>query len=345
MIENTWTAIVTPFTSDNKVDLEGLNKNLNFQISEGIIGVVAVGTTGESPTLTWEEHNKIIDFSIKTCKNKIGVVAGTGSNSTEEAIENSVNADKLGADGVLLVDCYYNGPSSSELREEYYLQISNKVKTECIPYVIPGRSGTALMPEDLAILANTCSNINAVKDATGDFKGMARVRKLCGDNFSILSGDDDLNCDIITNKDIRGNGVISVVSNIAPKAMTQMVYNARNGNIKKAEEIQSELSPLCSVVTVKAKNKRVLPNGEEVEIIDKYRNPVAIKTIMQVLGMPSGKLRKPLGKMSKSGLDILRDALVTVMENTPYILTPINDYYNIDIKNRISDDNIWNSLL
>lgn len=344
MIKNTWTALLTPFTKDDVIDIEGFKKNIEFQINQGITGVLAVGTSGESPTLSWEEHNKIVETAISVGKGKIGVIAGSGSNSTKEAIVNSKHADELGADGVLLVDCYYNGPSSIELRQEYYEEIASKVKCEVIPYVIPGRSGTALLPEDLAILKEKCPNINSVKDATGNFEEMTRVRELVGDDFSIMSGDDDLNFQIINDSKVRGNGVISVTSNICPKAMSDMVKLALTGNVKEAKILADKLAPLCNVVTVKAKNIRLI-NGKEIEVIDKYRNPLPYKFIMNALGMPSGHARKPLGKMSKSGLDIIRCALKETYDNSPELLTPINDFYGVDVEKRINDDNIWNGLL
>ena len=342
-IENTWTALLTPFTPDDMVDIEGFKKNINFQIEQGITGVLAVGTSGESPTLSWEEHNKVIETATLCAKGKIQVIAGTGSNSTKEAIVNSKHADEFGVDGVLLVDCYYNGPSSSELRDEYYSQIASKIKCEAIPYVIPGRSGTALLPEDLAVLNETCENINTVKDATGNFEEMIAVRELCGDDFSIMSGDDDLNYKIITHPQVKGNGVISVVTNICPGPMSEMVKLARGGELEKSKEIFDKLAPLCNIVTVKAQNERII-NGKKYIATDKYRNPLPYKVIMNALGMPSGAPRKPLGKMTKNGLDIVRNVLKEVYDNSPEILTPINDFYGVDVKMRIDDDNIWNNL-
>ncbi|MBQ0106207.1 MAG: 4-hydroxy-tetrahydrodipicolinate synthase [Armatimonadetes bacterium] len=343
-IEGTWTALITPFTSDDVVDIEGFKKNIEFQIKEGITGVLAVGTSGESPTLSWEEHNKVIETASKTASGKIGVIAGTGSNSTKEAIVNSKQADECGVDGCLLVDCYYNGPSSSELRDEYYAQVADKVSCEVIPYIIPGRSGCQLLPEDLAILSANCKNINAVKDATGNFEEMKRVREVCGKDFSIMSGDDDLNFAIITDPDIKGNGVISVVTNVCPGAMSRMVNLVAEGCEKEAKVLADKLAPLCNIVTVKTKNARIMPNGETVYVTDKYRNPLPYKILMKALGMPSGDARKPLGKMTKSGLDVLRETLKCVIENSPELLLPINDFYGVDVEMRINDDNIWSSL-
>ena len=144
-MKGTWTAIVTPMNPDFSVDWDGLKKNVEFQVSEGIDGVLPVGTTGESPTLDWEEHNQVIENVLAWCKGKCGVLAGTGSNSTEETLENTRVAVNAGAESVLMVDCYYNGPSSQELREEYYAAVAREFpKTTIVPYIIPGRTGTEM---------------------------------------------------------------------------------------------------------------------------------------------------------------------------------------------------------
>ena len=189
-----------------------------------------------------------------------------------------------------------------------------------------------------------CPNIRTVKDATGNIEGLKKKRKLLGSDFSILSGDDDLNYKIITDPEIRGNGVISVTSNICPNAMSQMVKHAFMDE-PKGKEIADKLSPLCNVVTVKAYNERVMPDLSCAVVMDKYRNPLPYKVMMKVLGMPSGNPRKPLGKMSLKGLNVLREALRFTYTNSSEFLTPINDFYGVDVKMRIEDDNIWNSLL
>ena len=344
-IENTWTAVITPFLYNGEVDWEGFNKNIEFQINEGIEGVVAVGTTGESPTLNWEEHNEVIEKTISICKNRAFVLAGTGSNSTKEAIENSKHAAKAGSDAVLLVDCYYNGPSSAELRDEYYSQVAKSIDIECVPYIIPSRTGTSLAAEDLALLHYTCKNVNTVKEATGNFDNMKRIRKLCGEDFSIMSGDDGITCKMVLDNKIKANGAISVISNIAPKAVSAMIKAARWGDIKEAERLDKALSILSDVVVVTVQNPRKTPFEQDIMVSDRYRNPLPIKVIMNVLGMPSGPARKPLGKMSVKGLSVLREALSYVITNNPEILMPINDFYGVDIYERINDDSIWNNLV
>jgi len=343
--QGAWTAIITPMTSDAGVDWEGLEKNLQFQIEQGITGLVPAGTTGESPTLTWDEHDKLIERTLTLAKGKCEVIAGTGSNSTQEAVESTEHAVEHGAKAALLVDCYYNGPSSLELRNEYYGVLAEMFpEVSFIPYVIPGRSGTALGVEDLAILANEFPNISAVKEATGDLERMALTRKLIGPKFNIMSGDDDLTLEMMTNNDIMADGVISVVSNVAPAAVTQMVKSALNGDLETAEALSDALAPLFGIVTVKTKSPRLLPDGMTVMVQDRFRNPVGIKTLMEALGMPAGPGRQPLGKMTIEGVDAVRTAVRAVWEDNPEILEPIARFYGINIKTRINTDSIWSAL-
>lgn len=344
-IDGTWTAIVTPLMQDHSVDWDGLRKNIEFQISQGITGVVPVGTTGESPTMNWEEHNRLIEETLSLCNGKCGVLAGTGSNSTAEALESTRHAVHAGAKAVLLVDCYYNGPSSQELRDEYYAVIAAEFPDiTVVPYVIPGRSGTALAAEDLAILSQKYPNINTVKEATGDLDRMAKTRSLVNPEFSIMSGDDDITFRMMTDPAIRANGVISVASNIAPAAVKKMVDLAAAGDFDSARKATDAVAPLLSIVTVKVDNQRTLPSGEIVMVNDRYRNPLPVKTLMSALGMPAGPCRRPLGRMSMAGVEILRAAVKKIWERNPEVLQPIGDFYGVDIGKRIEDDSVWASV-
>jgi 4-hydroxy-tetrahydrodipicolinate synthase len=189
-----WTALVTPFSSDHQVDYDSLRRLIDFQIEEGVDGVLPCGTTGESPTLSWREHDAVVEAGVRAVDGRVGLLAGTGSNNTQEAIRATTEAKDAGATAVLLVDCYYNGPSSLELRTEYYERILGEVPDiPIMPYVIPGRSGCALSAADLAILhLNDPKRVPAVKQATGDLDRMRLDRKLSGSALSILSGDDDM---------------------------------------------------------------------------------------------------------------------------------------------------------
>lgn len=344
-IEGTWTALVTPMDSDFGVDYEGIEKNVEFQLSQGVTGVLPVGTTGESPTLSWDEHNKVVEKVLSLCADKCPVLAGTGSNSTSEAVESTKHAVHAGAQAVLLVDCYYNGPSSQELRDHYYDVVASQFpNTTVVPYVIPGRTGTVLAPEDLAILAAKRPNINTVKEATGDLARMACTRELVGDEFSIMSGDDDITYKMMSDAGIRANGVISVASNVVPAGIAKMVELARKGDFEGAAKMNEALAPLLGIVTVKIDNERTLHNGKVVKVNDRYRNPLAFKTLMAGLGMPSGSCRKPLGKMTMLGVDVVRSAARKVWQNNPELLQPINDFYGVDVEARLADDSIWQAL-
>lgn len=343
--EGAWTALVTPFTKEGKTDWEGLERNIEFQISQGISGLLPTGTTGESPTLGWEEHNQVIEKAVKVARGRCPVMAGTGSNSTEEALAGTEHAMKIGADAVLLVDCYYNGPSSLELREEYHGAVAKAFpQVMVVPYIIPGRTGTALSPEDLALLSREFSNVKAVKEATSDLERMIRTRQLVGNDFAIISGDDDLTFEMMAHLGIRASGVVSVMSNVVPKAIEEMTRKILSGDSTGAENLRNALKPLFDLVTVKVKDERVFPNGEKISVEDKFRNPLPVKTLMNGLGMPAGPCRRPLGKMSREGVEKVRQAARTVWKNNPEILKPIEEVYGVNIEERLEKDEHWNKL-
>ena len=331
-----WTALITPFNRKGDVDFEGLEKNVRFQIENGA-HLVPTGTTGESPTLDWREHDRVIARTAKFAKDKVFVMAGTGSNSTKEALRGTKHAVEVGAQAVLLVDCYYNGPSSLEMRTEYYEVIAKAFrKVYVMPYVIPGRTGTKLEVEDLAILHRRFRNIRSVKEATADLERMAKTRSLCGEDFDILSGDDDKTFDMMARPDIRASGVISVISNIAPGAVGEMVKAILEGNMARANELKETLDPLFKVVTV-----NTIESYEGFEVPCKFRNPLPVKTMMKSLGMASGPCRPPLGKMTPKGMEIVRNALKQVYETDKQVLLPIQEFYKVNIEERLSNDKFW----
>ena len=335
-LEGCWTALVTPFTEKGALDLEGLRKNVTFQL-EGGAHMLPTGTTGESPTVDWREHNQIIEEVVKLATGRSFVMAGTGSNSTQEALRGTKHAVEVGAEGVLLVDCYYNGPSSLELRTEYYEVIAKAFpKTAIIPYVIPGRTGTQLEVEDLAILHRNYENVRAVKEATGDLERMAKTRKLLGDAFDILSGDDDMTLAMMTREDIQAQGVVSVIANVVPGALAEMAAALNRGDMARGKELAQALDPLFKIVTVKT-----VEEYEGFQVPCKFRNPSAIKTLMRGLGMPAGPCRPPLGRMTSKGIAVVREAVRTVYENSREVLTPIADFYKVDLEERIYQDEHW----
>jgi 4-hydroxy-tetrahydrodipicolinate synthase len=329
-----YTALVTPFTHDGaKVDQKGLEQLVAFQIAGGITGIVAVGTTGESPTLDWNDHNQVVDSIARLSKQRCACIAGTGSNNTQEALQATEHAAQQKVDGVLLMDPYYNGPSSLEIRREYLAPLAARFPNlAIIPYVIPGRTGTQLLPEDLALLYKAHPNVHTVKEATGDLNNMRRTRACCGPGFTILSGDDGLTLEMMTDPAIAAAGVISVVSNIVPKAMNDMVTRLASGDRQGAEQLNQKVAPLFDLVTVKT--KETTPLGD---VVCRARNPLAIKTLMRLLGMPSGPCRPPMGKMTRAGLDVVVSIARTVWRQNPEILQPIATFFHVDIAERLDN--------
>lgn len=335
-----YTAIITPLSNTFEVDYEGLSNLVEFQVREGVSGILAVGTTGESPTLDWNEHNQVIEkvFSC-TGKNHL-TIAGTGSNSTKETLKATHHAAQIGIKAVLLVDPYYNGPSSLEIRKEYVEPIAQSYPDiQIIPYVIPGRTGTQLYPQDIATLYQQYPNVNVVKEATGNLENMRLTRRLCGENFSILSGDDDKTFDMMISSDIDAAGVISVTSNIAPKAVQNLVRALKSHKITEAKRLKTALQPLFNLVTIKTTEET--PFGP---VLCRARNPLGFKTLMRILGMPSGPCRQPLGKMTKAGLNVVLENARKVYELTPEILKPIEDFFDVDIQDRLNMKKFWKDL-
>jgi 4-hydroxy-tetrahydrodipicolinate synthase len=344
--QGVWTALTTPFSADSQVDYDSLRRLIEFQVQEGVDGVLPCGTTGESPTLSWQEHDAVIDATVRAVEGRAGVLAGTGSNNTSEAIRATARAKEAGATGVLLVDCYYNGPSSLELRTEYYQRILDEVPDiPIVPYVIPGRSGCALSAADLAILhLNEPRRVPAVKQATGDLERMRLDRRLAGPALRILSGDDDLTLRMMRDQEIRACGVISVISNIAPGSVAAMARAQAAGDAGEADRFEQVLAPLLGLVTCTVTSLRSLPNGQSAEVTDKFRNPVPVKTMMAGLGMIPSCKRPPLGRMSRGAVAQCRDALRRVHDADASILGPIEDAFDVRIDQRLEDDAIWSSL-
>jgi 4-hydroxy-tetrahydrodipicolinate synthase len=334
-----YTAIITPF-KDRAVDYEGLEKLADFQIQNGITGILAVGTTGESPVLTWDEHNKVTETIAQKTKGKCLCIAGTGSNNTAESLAATRHAAEAGADAVLLVEPYYNGPSSLEIRKEYVAPIAAAYKDlDVIPYVIPGRTGTQLFPQDLALLYKDYPNVRTVKEATASIDNMKLTRECCGPDFMILSGDDGMTYEMMTDPQIKAAGVISVASNVAPKAVTRMVELLNEGKTSEAQSLMQNLEPLFSLVTVKTTEQT--PYGD---VSCRARNPLAYKALMSLLGMPSGGCRQPLGKMTPKGLQTVLDAVRKVQTTAPEILQPVAEFFNVDIAERLENEKYQEGL-
>lgn len=302
MFKGSIVAIVTPFSAkgarlpdgqrdasgekNSVVDEKGLRGLIEFQIKNGSSGIVPCGTTGESATLSFEEHERVIEITIEQAKKRVPVIAGTGSNSTEEAIILTKHAQKAGADASLQVSPYYNRPTQKGLYE-HFKAIANSVKIPIILYNIASRTGVNIEPETIAKLAHDCSNIVGVKEASGSLDQMSRVRQLCPPGFELLSGDDSLTLPVLS---IGGAGIISVVANIVPKDVADLVNEFEKGNIEKARQLHYKLLPLIKAVFLET-------------------NPIPIKTAMGLLGLCEPDLRLPMCAMSTENKEKLKKAM------------------------------------
>ncbi|PIQ91068.1 MAG: 4-hydroxy-tetrahydrodipicolinate synthase [Candidatus Omnitrophica bacterium CG11_big_fil_rev_8_21_14_0_20_41_12] len=285
MFKGSIVAIVTPF-KNGKVDEEKLRELIDFQIKKGTSGIVPCGTTGESATLNFDEHESVIRISIDHVKKRVPVIAGTGSNSTDEAIMLTKQAASAGADASLQVSPYYNRPTQKGLYE-HFKAIAQSVNIPIILYNIAGRTGVNIEPETIAKLAQDCKNIVAVKEASGSLDQMSRIKSLCPKNFKLLSGDDGLTLPVLS---IGGTGIISVVANIVPKDVADLVSAFEKGDITEARELHYKLLPLIKAVFLET-------------------NPIPVKTAMGLLGMCEPDLRLPMCSMSEANLEKLKKAL------------------------------------
>jgi 4-hydroxy-tetrahydrodipicolinate synthase len=277
-------AIVTPFKDGGKVDIDVLKQQIEFQIAAGTNCVVPCGTTGESPTLTHPEHERVISETIQTVAGRCKVMAGTGSNSTNEAISLSEWAAKEGADATLQVAPYYNKPSQEGFFQ-HYKAVSEAVDVPHCIYNIPGRTGKNIEPETIARIAE-CKNMVMVKEATGSLDQASQVLALT--DLTLLSGDDSLTLPLLS---VGGEGVVSVVGNLVPGDMIAMVNAFRSGDIAEAQRLHMELFPLCR------------------DLLGINSNPIPVKAAMRELGRDSGELRLPMVQLNDSELDFLRKTL------------------------------------
>lgn len=285
MFKGSIVAIVTPF-KNGKVDEKKLKDLIEFQVKNGASGVVPCGTTGESATLSFEEHERVIEITIEEARKRIPVIAGTGSNSTQEAIMLTRHAAGAGADASLQVSPYYNRPTQRGLYA-HFKAVADSVNIPIILYNIASRTGVNIEPETIAKLAHDCKNIAGVKEASGNLEQMSRIKQLCPKEFDLISGDDSLTLPILS---IGGKGVISVIANIAPKDVAAMVTEFEKGNIEKAQAIHYKLLPLIKAMFIET-------------------NPIPVKTAMGLLGMCGPDLRLPLCSMSPDNLEKLKKAL------------------------------------
>lgn len=286
VFEGVCTALVTPMKSNEEVDYEKLDEIIEMQIAGGVDALCICGTTGEASTLSHEEHIAVIAHGVKTVNKRIPVIAGTGSNSTETAIYLSVEAEKAGADAVLQVSPYYNKASQKGLIK-HFTAVANAIKLPVILYNVPSRTGCNIKPETQAELINNVPNIVGVKEASGDISAIAQVKKLIGDNGTIYSGNDDQAVPIMS---LGGKGLISVLSNVAPKYTHDMVCSFLEGDVKKSCDMQIKALDLIDALFCEV-------------------NPIPVKTALNLMGLNVGPLRLPLCEMEEGNEARLKKAL------------------------------------
>ena len=284
MFKGSIVAIVTPF-KNGKVDEKALGDLIEWHIKQGTNAIVPCGTTGESATLDYKEHDRVIEFTIKAVNKRVPVIAGTGANATDETIMITKHAKKAGADGALLVSPYYNKPTQEGLYR-HYKTVAEAVRIPIVLYNVPGRTAVNILPSTVARLAEI-KNIVALKEATGDMKQASEVIRLCGDRITVLSGDDFTTLPLMA---LGGKGTISVTANVAPKLVSQMCALWLQGRFDEAREIHFRLEPLNAAMFFET-------------------NPIPVKTALAMMGKIREEFRLPLCEMAKANRDKLKNVL------------------------------------
>lgn len=278
------TAIITPF-SESGIDYEALRRNLDFQYENGISAVVVCGTTGENATLSSNEHEELVRRTVKAVNGRMTVIAGVGSNNTQNALRHAEDAQYAGADAILMVTPYYNKTTQKGLIE-HFSYVADRVDIPMILYNVPSRTGMSISSDTYKTLSEH-PNINGVKEASGDFSLIASTVSKCGNDLYIWSGNDDNTVPMMS---LGALGVISVASNVVPAAVAKLCSLCLSGDYTAAVELYSKYSPLFSALFIET-------------------NPIPVKTAMKLLDTDSGKLRLPLTEMSEANLSLLRSAL------------------------------------
>jgi 4-hydroxy-tetrahydrodipicolinate synthase len=286
MYKGSYVAVVTPFKDDN-LDEQGLRRNIRFLIDKGSSGIVACATTGESPSLSDDDFERVVRIAVEETNSKVPVIAGAGTNSTFKTIKLIHMAEEFGAQGALVVTPYYNKPTQEGLYQ-HYRKVSEESGIPIVVYNVPSRTGGNILPKTVAKLARDCKNIVAIKEASGNLDQVTEIQRLCGDEFDILSGDDSLTFPMLA---IGAKGVISVIANILPDKVSAMCRSFFEGNIEEARKIHLELFPVIKALFIET-------------------NPMPIKKAMELMGMPAGKPRLPLVEMGQENTAILKNILM-----------------------------------
>jgi len=284
MFKGAFTALVTPF-SGGRLDVQALKNHVDFQIEKGINGLVPCGTTGEASTLSHDEHREVVRITVEHTAGRVRVIAGSGSNSTSEALELTRRVKEVGADACLMITPYYNKPTQEGLYQ-HFSTVARKVDIPVVLYNVPGRTGVNMLPETVARLASI-PNIVGLKDATSDLKQASYTHQLTPDDFVILSGEDALVYPLMA---VGGSGVICVTSNILPGEMALLCRKYFDGDIKGAAELHHRLLPMCDALFVET-------------------NPIPVKAALAMMGRIENELRLPLVPISDKGAETVKAAL------------------------------------
>ena len=280
-------AIVTPMKDNKEVNFDKLGELIEMQIAEGTDAIVICGTTGESSTLSHEEHLDAIRFCVEKVAKRVPVIAGTGSNSTETAIYLSSEAEKIGADALLLVSPYYNKATRKGLIK-HFTEVAEAVSLPIILYNVPSRTGCNILPETVAYLAKNVKNIVGIKEASGNISQIAKVKQLAGDDIELYSGNDD---EVVPIMSLGGLGVISVLANVAPRFTHEMAWKYLEGDVKGSCEMQLKALPLINALFCEV-------------------NPIPVKAALNLMGREAGPLRAPLYEMEPENQEKLRKAML-----------------------------------
>lgn len=284
MFEGSFVAIVTPF-KNGEVDASALRELIEFHILNGTNGIVPCGTTGESATLSHAEHEEVIRISVETCKGRIPVLAGTGSNATQEAIELTLRAQKIGANGALLITPYYNKPTQEGLFQ-HFSAVAKETDIPIILYNVPSRTSINMLPSTVARLSSV-NNIVGIKEASGSLVQVSEIIDLCGSDFEVISGEDPLTWPILA---IGGKGVISVTANLVPNKFAKLVDAARTGDVETAKALHYELLKLNDIMFVET-------------------NPIPVKSALALMDRIQNEFRAPLCPPSEESLSQLKTVL------------------------------------
>ena len=285
MFEGSFVALVTPFKDDESLDEAKLKELIEFQIDGGTHGIVPCGTTGESPSLSDEEHDRVIELTVETVDGRVPIIAGTGSNSTTRTLRATEHAKAAGADAALIVTPYYNKPNQQGLYA-HYMKIADSVDIPIIIYNVPGRCGTDILSETVARLADH-PNIVGLKEATGELKRASELVSMCPDDFVVLSGDDINTLPILS---VGGKGVISVVANVNPTDIAETCNAFKVGNIELARKLHYKTMQLAVDLFIET-------------------NPIPAKTALMLMGKLNGQLRLPLAPLTPANQETLRQTL------------------------------------